>query len=260
MTRVTSHPANRPIWFELLTRDADEARRFYGAVLGWWFDISGPEMGHYAVCRIDDAPAAGIGSFSPDQDVPNAWTVYFGVTSADNAVRDVETAGGRVVSPVEVIGAFGRMAICQDPTGAVFGLWEAGLHTGAGIVDEPGAMAWCEVNTRDAASASAFYQRVFSLQADEMEMHGTPYHSLIQDGAAVGGVLQMTAEWGDVPPHWMAYFAVADADQAKSRVEANGGTVTHGPFPTPYGRICVVQDPQGAVVSLIELARDRSAE
>lgn len=259
MTRVISHLANRPIWFELMTRDLDAARHFYGAVLGWQFDISGPEMGYYTVCRIDQAPVAGIGGIARDQDMPTAWMVYFGVSNADDALREVDSAGGRALSPVEEIGAFGRMAIVQDPTGAVFGMWEPGFHTGAGIVDEPGAMAWCEVNTRDAASASAFYQRVFSLTADEMEMHGTPYHTLMQDGDHVGGVLQMTAEWGDLPPHWMAYFAVADADQAKAMVEANGGTVTHGPFPTPYGRICVVQDPQGAMVSLIELARDRAA-
>jgi uncharacterized protein len=256
MTRVTTHPGNRPIWFELMVRDADAARRFYGAVLGWWFDISGPEMGHYTVCRIDDAPVAGIGSIAPDQDLPAAWTVYFGVTSTETAVRDVEAAGGHMVSPVEVIGAFGRMAICRDPGGAVFGVWEPGLHTGAGLVDEPGAMAWCEVNTRDAAAVSAFYQRVFALDANVMEVHGTAYHTLLQHGERVGGVLQMTADWGDVPPHWMAYFAVADADEASVRVQVSGGRVAHGPFATPYGRILVVQDPEGATISLIELASD----
>lgn len=255
MTRVTSHPANQPIWFDLMTSDAEGARRFYGALLGWQYDISGPEMGHYAIARVDDAPAAGIGTIPPGAGFPPAWTIYFGVPDADATLRAVGEAGGSVMTPAEVIPEAGRLAICQDPTGAVFGLWEPGYHTGAGILDEPGGMAWCEVNTRDAAAAAAFYQRVFSLGADVMEMQGTPYHMLKNHDRPVCGVLQMTAEWGEIPPHWMAYFAVADADAAKATVEANGGQVPFGPFDSPYGRICVVQDPQGAMVSLIQLTQ-----
>jgi uncharacterized protein len=236
-----------------MTPDSEAARRFYGAVLGWSFNINGPEMGFYTVCLSGDAPAAGIGSVPPGETWPSAWTVYFGVADADATVRDIEAAGGKTMMPVATIGDVGRMAMCQDPTGAVFGLWQPGQHTGAGIVGEPGGMAWCETNTRDAAAAAAFYQRVFSLGSDVMEMQGTPYHMLKQNDTPVCGVLQMNAEWGEAPPHWMAYFAVANADEAKATVEANGGKVPFGPFDTPYGRICVVEDPMGAMVSLIQL-------
>jgi uncharacterized protein len=254
MTRVVLHPSNRPIWFDLMTTDAKAARRFYGAALGWSFDTPSPDMGDYAIGRVGDAPASGIGSIPPGQDWPPAWSVYFGVTHAESTIRDIVAAGGKVMSPVEAIGEFGRMAMCEDPTGAVFGLWEPGVHTGAGIIDEPGGMAWCEVNTRDATAAAAFYRSVFNLTGEVMEMQGTPYHTLRQQETPVCGVLQMTAEWGDLPPHWMAYFAVANADDAKAAVEGNGGTIPYGPFDTPYGRVCVVRDPQGAMVSLIELS------
>ncbi len=52
----------------------------------------------------------------------------------------------------------------------------------------------------------------------------------------------------------MAYFAVADVDAVKAKVIAGGGSVPFGPFDSPYGRIIVVMDPQGAAVSLIELS------
>ncbi len=256
MTRVASHKPDRPIWFDLMTSDADAARRFYGDVLGWEFDIGGAEFGGYALARRGDAVTAGVGQLRPEDPFPPAWTVYFGVTDAEATVSAIGAHGGTVLVPPMAVGDFGRMAVCQDPTGAVFGLWQPGTHVGAGLINTPGAMAWSEVNTRDAAAAAAFYCAVFGLRDEVMEIQGAPYHMLQTAEGPACGVLQMTAEWGEMPPHWMAYFAVEDADAAKAKVEAAGGQVPFGPFDSPYGRIIVVQDPQGAAVSLIALAPD----
>ena len=71
------------------------------------------------------------------------------------------------------------------------------------------------------------------------------------EGAAIGGRMQMTAEWGDLPAHWMTYFRVADTETSAARVRELGGNVLHGPFDSPHGRIAVVSDPYGAVFSII---------
>lgn len=251
MTRVTGHKPNRPIWFDLMTSDAPAARQFYGKVLGWEYDVSGPEFGHYAMARRGSDVCAGIGQIDAGDTYPPSWNVYFGVTSADDTVAKITAAGGTVIAPPMDIGEHGRMAICQDPTGAVFGLWQPMRHVGAGLIGEPGGMVWSEVNTRDAAAASKFYCTVFGLRDEVMEMQGAAYHMLHTDEGPACGVLQMTAEWGDMPPHWMAYLAVESAEAAKERVIEAGGTVPFGPFDSPYGRIIVVMDPQGAAVSLI---------
>ncbi len=254
MPRVSSIPTGQPIWFDLMTSDPEAARAFYAAVLGWDYDVSGPEMGHYAMARIGDAVTAGIGGIPPGETYPSAWTVYFGVDDAQAATQSIEAAGGQTLAPVMDVAQFGRMAICQDPTGAVFGLWQPGEHTGAGLVDEHGAMTWCDVNTRDAETASAFYATVFGLRHEVNNDGGGPYHLLHRGDIPVCGVMPMTPEWGNIPPHWSAYFAVRDVEQAHADVLANGGQLLHGPFDTPYGRIIVVMDPQGAGLSLIELA------
>lgn len=253
MPRVQSHPHGQPIWFDLMTSDAEAARGFYKAILGWDYDISGPEMGHYAMARTDQGMAAGIGQIPPGESFPPSWTVYFGVADAEATTKAIEAAGGSTLAPTMDVATFGRMAVCQDPTGAVFGLWQPGEHTGAGVVNEPGAMAWSEVNTRDAGKAAGFYSTVFGLRDEPMEMQGTAYHMLHGAEGPTCGVLQMTADWGEMPPHWMTYFAVADADAAKAAVEANGGEVPYGPFDTPYGRMIVARDPQGAALSFIQL-------
>ncbi len=67
------------------------------------------------------------------------------------------------------------------------------------------------------------------------------------------GVLQMTEHWAGVPPHWMIYLATPDIAAAAEKVGALGGKVVVPAFDTPYGRISIVNDPQGAVFTLIQL-------
>jgi predicted enzyme related to lactoylglutathione lyase len=253
MPRIPALAPGQPIWFDLMTSDLADAQRFYAGVLGWTYDHPG-EFAH-VTARRDGAAAAGLGSTPPGADLPPSWSVYFGVTDADAALAGIVAGGGSVIAPVMAIGDTGRMAMASDPTGAVFGVWEPGTHRGAELVGEPGAMAWCEVNTRDAAGAAAFYTTQFGLRNEASEVQGTAYHLLWHGERRTCGVLQMNADWGDMPPHWMAYFAVADADKAKLAVEAFGGTVPYGPFDTPRGRMIVAMDPQGAPVSFIAMEK-----
>ena len=53
-----------------------------------------------------------------------------------------------LLDPFDVFDA-GRMTIAQDPTGATFGVWQAGKHIGAELANEPGTMNWNECQTRD---------------------------------------------------------------------------------------------------------------
>jgi predicted enzyme related to lactoylglutathione lyase len=122
------------------------------------------------------------------------------------------------------------------------------------VIDEAGAMTWREVNTPDAAKARDFYGKVFGLEARKLEGQ-MEYWTLHKGDTTVGGVLQMTKEWAGVPPHWMNYFAVPDADAAAKKIAELGGKVSVPPFDTPYGRIAVVNDPTGAVFSVVRLPK-----
>jgi hypothetical protein len=64
--------------------------------------------------------------------------------------------------------------------------------------------------------------------------------------------MKMTPEWGDLPPHWINYFAVEDCDATVAKARELGGAVKHGPFDSPHGRIAVVSDPYGAFFSVIQ--------
>ncbi len=256
MSRIEKHPSGSPCWFDLMTQGGDAARAFYASLFGWEITPGDPEMGNYSMALLDGEPVAGIGEPPGDAASPAVWSVYFATEDIERSCSLVKENGGQVLVPPMVIPDAGTMAVCADASGAVFGLWQMAGHAGSAWTGKPGTMAWCEVNARDADDAKSFYEAVLGLRGERMDMPMTTYYTL-SDSEPRAGILQMTAEWGDMPPHWMIYFAVADADAAAKQVEALGGRVAHGPFDSPYGRIVVVADGQGATFSLVEVTESR---
>jgi predicted enzyme related to lactoylglutathione lyase len=249
-TRTTKRTPGAPTWMDLATPDLDGAKAFYNTVFGWDYMDTGPDFGHYQMALAQGHNAAGIGPLQPGSPMPSAWTIYFATDDADADVARVKLLGGQViVDPMEIPGS-GRMAICVDPTGAVFGLWQTINMIGAGIENEHGAMSWHEVNTPDSAAARAFYGELFGLTPQPME--GMDYYIMQQGMDMICGILQMDENWEGIPPHWMGYFTVDDTDAALDRVVAAGGEVKAPAFDMPYGRMAVIADPFGAIVSIVK--------
>jgi predicted enzyme related to lactoylglutathione lyase len=121
------------------------------------------------------------------------------------------------------------------------------------MVPEPRTFCWNELATTDAAGCTKFYTELFGWTAAEMPFGPTTYTLFKRDGQDVGGMLQMTAEWAGVRPHWMAYVAVDDVDGTARRITELGGKVCVPPTDISVGRFSVVEDPTGAVFSIIKL-------
>jgi uncharacterized protein len=252
--RTEPWPAGTPCWTGLTAPDVDRAIAFYSAVVGWSFGKPDEEYGGYAIGSIGDAAAAGIGpQLSPDQ--PTAWTLYFAGDDADATARAVSSAGGQVLLAPGDVGTLGRMFIAADPTGAVFGVWQAGTHIGAGITNEPGGMSWEDLRSSDPDTARTFYRSVFGFDAHPLDMAGPDYTTfhLAGEEAPLGGVGGMMGAPEGTPSHWLVYFAVANADAAVAAATSAGGTSLAPPFTTTYGRMAPLQDPFGAPLWLVEL-------
>jgi predicted enzyme related to lactoylglutathione lyase len=162
MPEISSKYANgTPAWIDLMASDREAAVDFYRQLFGWDIEVGPPETGHYTMCSVRGLPVAGIGGQPPgEQQFPVAWTTYLSVDDLDATAEKVKNAGGTVLTgPMDVMDQ-GRLAVGQDPTGAVFGMWQPGLHIGARLVNEPGGPCWNEVLTRDAAAAKEFYRAV----------------------------------------------------------------------------------------------------
>ena len=246
-------------WADLSTPDPSTAKRFYGEVFGWEArDEPAGDHGVYTIFERAGRAVAGMGEQSvemQDAGAPPTWSSYVTVDDVDGTVaRTVELGGDVTLAPMEVMEA-GRMAMIQDPTGAVVCLWEPRGHTGADLFNEHGAMTWNELATRDLESASAFFGELLRWDFEEMEVGGSRYRVIHNAGRPNGGILLMNEEWPDeVPAHWMVYFAVDDVDASAAQVEASDGTICVPAFDAGVGRICVVDDPTGATFTLFAQA------
>ncbi|GAA1282424.1 VOC family protein [Saccharothrix xinjiangensis] len=240
-----------PAWVDMMTTDRDATMAFYSGLFGWDFEVGGPETGHYTHALVRGRPVAGFGEMPPDVMFPVVWTTYLATDDLDESLATLVTAGGKVLVPEFDTGGPGRGAIAVDPTGAVFGLWEAGTHIGAYAVNEPGAVVWNELATRDPFGAAEFYQRVFDVGLDPLP--DFPYTQLRVEGRVVAGLFGMANEIAaEIPAHWMTYFAVADADLAARRARELGGVVVGDVVDTRFGRFTTVGDPMGATFRVIQ--------
>jgi predicted enzyme related to lactoylglutathione lyase len=245
--RTSPWPAGVPCWADLGVADVRAATDFYSAVLGWSFSEPDEEFGGYAIGSARGAAAAAVG---PQQQpgAPAAWTLYVASNDADASARAVEDAGGRLLLDPGDVGTLGRMFLAADPSGAVFGVWQAGTHIGAGVVNEPGGLCWEDLRSSDPEAARAFYSTVFGYTFESLEGAGPDYQLFFARAgeAPLGGMGGMTRAPAGTPSHWVVYFGVADVHNAVTAAQDAGGSVLAPPFETPYGQMAALGDPAGA--------------
>lgn len=115
-----------------------------------------------------------------------------------------------------------------------------------------GAFSWCELMTTDAEKAKAFYTKLFGWDTEEMSMPGMPYTVVKVGGKGIGGIMSMPKDAQGKPPMWGAYVTVDDVDATARTAEQLGAKLLVPPRDIPgVGRFCVIQDLQGAVISVI---------
>jgi uncharacterized protein len=255
MSKMTKHAPGSRCWVDLASPDVDAAAAFYGSLFGWEIpELEDPaEFSGYRRAQKDGADIAGAMPLMQEGQPP-AWTSYIAVEDADATAAAVREAGGSVIAePMDVMD-LGRMAVFTDPEGAFFGIWQAGTFAGTELLDEPGAPCWTELNSRDPEAAKRFYGAVFGWSAKDEDMGGGESYTVWHAGeAAVVGLMDMRGRVPDeVPPHWLAYFAVANTDASLETIAEGGGEVAFGPIDSPAGRFAVVRDPWGAVFALVD--------
>lgn len=256
MQVVTRYPDGVFSWVDLSTTDLEGAKAFYGGLFGWSFQDLPTDSGSiYSMAQIEGYNVAGLGQQDPEtqaQGVPPYWGSYVKHDDVDAVAARAGEAGGQILFPPFDVMDAGRMTMIQDPTGAVFGVWQPGNHIGAQLVNRPNALTWNELQTRAVEEAKAFYGAVFGWT---YEVDANDYVAVKQDDRVQAGMMDITDEMGEIPPNWTIYFLVEDVEAAAAKASELGGRVLVPPTPAgEIGKLAAVQDPQGAVFSIIEYA------
>ena len=253
-------------WVELGTSDSEAAKKFYTGLFGWTFDDkpTGPGM-VYTMLQKDGKDVGALYELMPEmkaQGIPPHWLSYASVISADESATKAKDLGANIMKgPFDVM-TVGRMAVVQDPTGAVFALWQAGTHQGAGVVNVANSFCWNELMTTDTKKAGDFYTGLFGWGRDTQNFGPLEYTMFSNNERPAGGMLQITPEMGPIPPNWLVYFAVDDCDAKTQKAKELGAGVMKPPDDIPnIGRFSILTDPQGAAFALIKLENpEASAE
>lgn len=255
-----NHPPGSFCWFECGSTDAAAAKSFYTQLFGWNavdVPMAGDGGGHYTLLKVGDDDMAGLYQmFGPHfEGVPSNWATYVKVDSADESADRAKSLGATIISPPMDIPGVGRIAFLQDPTGARIGLYQAGEHPGCaqpGSVQ--GAMGWSELATRDTEKAKAFYTELFHWGTKVDDQGPMPYTEFLVGDKSIGGMMEMTEQHGDAPPHWLPYVLVDDCNASADKVTQLGGKIIVPPMDIPnVGRFSVFTDPTGACLAMIKL-------
>lgn len=115
-----------------------------------------------------------------------------------------------------------------------------------------GSISHVDLTVADAGQVRDFYHGVVGWSAAPVSMG--EYDDFIMSapstGAPVSGICYARGENADLPPRWLIYITVADADESARRCAELGGRVIAGPRALGEGRFCVIEDPAGAVAAL----------
>lgn len=216
MPEISSYKDGQFCWADLSTSDQRAAKSFYNSVFGR---------------SVEDIPMG-------DANVS--------VSNVDDSAKKAKSLGANVVAPPFDVMDAGRMAVIADPQGAMLCIWQAKNSIGAQINNENNTMCWNELMTGNIESARKFYSDLFG-----WKLKVSPEYTEIHAGdRGVGGMMQMDG----LPPNWIPYFAVADADATAKKIKSAGGKIHKPPTDIPNtGRFSVVADPQGAWFAIIQI-------
>lgn len=268
-----------PCWIDLAQTDVERMLQFYGDLFGWTYDVRTPPEAPstYAYALIDGATVGGVGG-PPEAGTAPGWTMGVRVERAEATADAVVAAGGKVVVGPADVGPAGRWALCTDPQGAQFGLWEPKENRGAQLVNAHGAWNFNELRTPDGEAAARFYADVFGWESAPFDF-GIPEPTWLFRKPGYGAFLAErdpdVAAWiesgqgpegfpdavawmtpfdpagrADTDASWATTFGVDDVDAAYARALELGAEAVEPLRDTAYTRDGVVRDPQGTEVML----------
>jgi uncharacterized protein len=259
MPTVEHYAPGEFCWIELATSNQNAAKSFYAALFGWTpKDVPIGPSDFYSLLELQGRVAAGAYTMREEEGVagvPPHWKLYVAVSNADETCKKARELGAKVIDPAFDVADRGRAAVIQDPTGAIFSLWEPKKRSGLGVRGEPGALCWADLSTPDQGRAKTFYEGLFGWKLNPGQGKESGYLHIVNGENYIGGVPPAHHNSPSDPPHWLIYFAVADVDKSFQRAKDMNARILLRPMDFEgVGRVAMLADPQGAVFALFREA------
>ena len=250
--------AGKIVWHDLLTNTPEESRKFYGELFGWEFETPGIDLGFggessYMLIRHNGDLIGGMIDANALKKKNNIsqWMTMMSVDDIDAAASSIAGTGGKVLTPPTELKSRGKLAIVEDPTGAIFALIETKEGDPADREPTHNNFFWDELWTSDVEQASNFYHHVVGYEREDqpIESSGRAYHVLKTDDKPRAGIMSNPFE-GERPV-WVNYIRVEDPATITARVESLGGQILVDTQPRDIGgKVAFIAGPSGAGIAL----------
>lgn len=247
------------VWHHLLTGDGEAARKFYGGLFGWEFDVH--DDGRYSVITHQGMNLGGILDTSKDGNVPKAghWLSAISTPNIEASLAAVEEAGGKQLeAPIDVPGV-GRVVTVEDADGAVLHLLSSPNGDPPDVEPPIYTWLWHELLANRVDRAVEFYHSVFGYRIEPLKNNPRlDCHFLWSSGEARAGILRNPFE--NARSAWIPYVRVDDPAALAQRVAELGGRVVVGPRQDlRHGTLAFIVDPSGAPLALQKWPPDMEA-
>jgi uncharacterized protein len=259
MPRIEKHKPGSFCWLELSTSDQNAAKSFYSSLFGWEIsDIPMGPAGVYTIFKLQAGDVSAACTLRPEQrsqGVPPHWMIYVAVDSADASAARAGEVGGKALAPAFDVMDAGRMAVLQDPAGAIFSIWQANRSVGITLTGVDGTLCWADLSTPDQVRAEKFYSDLFGWKFSSDTDDSPPSVYLhIQNGEEfIGGVPSAAQRDPHSPPHWLPYILTSNCDATAAKAKQLGAKFYLEPTTLEnVGRFGILADPQGAVFAIFQ--------
>jgi len=240
----------RVVWHDLVTRDIEVSKAFYGALLGWTWRA--PTFGKdlvYVVGEKAGVAMAGISAAHQGKVNASQWITFFAVDNVRRATKLATDSGATaVVAPMRTGSWNDEAALLTDPQGAPFALMKPGQEPRNLPVPINGWL-WVELWTKDLDAATSFYGNLLGWERQAVTVAGTEYLRFERDSTPMAGLLKVPVK--DVRPNWLPTIRVADVNATVRQAVALGGRVILAPRPdVRNGMVAIIGDPTGAALAV----------
>jgi predicted enzyme related to lactoylglutathione lyase len=249
------------VWHDLLTNDPAASKRFYGELFGWEFESVGSFAGMssdsaYTLIRHNGRLIGGMidtNALNNRTDI-SQWVIVMSVEDVDAAAESFVDNGGSILTPPTDLQRRGRIAVVQDPAGALLALLQT--KDGDPVDREPelGDFLWNELWTIDVDGATKFYSDAAGFEAADWDTDSDDdspanYRLLKQGEKPRVGILANPFE--DLDPVWVSYLRVESPAAITARVEELGGKVIVEARPRALGgEVAFIAGPSEAGIAL----------
>lgn len=241
------------IWFDLFTKDLQSAIRFYEALLGWSFEDAASGNQRVKTIMYEGTPIGNAIQIRHEKgkEKESRWLSFMSVADVDRTAKLVEQNGGSIYMPPKDLPDRGRVAVVQDPEGALFAILTASEGDPPDRRYFPNRWIESELWTRHVDGALRFYKLIAGYKQEVKEMGGGSTYLLLTNNLARAGIVKIP--WEGVKPNWIPYIGVKDIEAIVKKAENIGGKVLVALDANRKDDVAIIADPSGAVFAVQQL-------